>query len=90
MVHGVSQGLCGLGLAAVVEFTGNTLPEENRTVAMLRLFERRSPGDGQGIAEEVPLGELPTVLLSECWNDVRMAAAEGSGYAEDWQKQSEY
>ncbi|HUO15203.1 MAG TPA: DUF4132 domain-containing protein [Verrucomicrobiae bacterium] len=85
------KGFAGLGFAAVIEFTGNTLPEENRTVALLRLFfERRSPGDGQGIAEEIPLGELPTVLLSECWNDVRMAAAEGSGFAEDWQKQSEY
>jgi hypothetical protein len=85
------KGFAGLGFAAVIEFTGNILPEENRTVALLRLFfERRSPGDGQGIAEEVPLGELPTVLLSECWNDVRMAAAEGSGFAEDWQKQSEY
>jgi hypothetical protein len=85
------KSFAGLGFAAVIEFTGNTLPEENRTVALLRLFfERRSPGDGQGIAEEIPLGELPTVLLSECWNDVRMAAAEGSGFAEDWQKQSEY
>lgn len=85
------KGFAGLGFAAVIEFTGNILPEENRTVALLRLyFERRSPGDGQGLAEEVPLGELPTVLLSECWNDVRMAAAEGSGFAEDWQKQSEY
>jgi hypothetical protein len=36
------------------------------------------------------LGELPRVLLTECWNDIRMAAAEGSGFAEDWQKQTEY
>ena len=84
------KGFSDLGLAAVIEFTGNVLPEENRTVALLRLFfERRSPGD-QSFSEEVPLGDLPAVLLSECWNDLRMAAADGQGYADDWQKQSEY
>jgi hypothetical protein len=58
---------------------------------LLRLyFERRSPERERGIGEEVALGELPPVLLSECWNDMRMAAADGQGFAEDWQKQSEY
>jgi hypothetical protein len=38
--------------------------------------------------EEIPLGELPVVLLAECWNDIRMAAADGSGFAEDWEKQT--
>jgi len=85
------KSFAGLGLSAVVEFTGNPLPEENRTVALLRLyFERRSPERERGIGEEVALGELPPVLLSECWNDMRMAAADGQGFAEDWQKQSEY
>ena len=85
------KSFAGLGFSAVVEFTGNPLPEENRTVALLRLyFERRSPERERGIGEEVALGELPPVLLSECWNDMRMAAADGQGFAEDWQKQSEY
>jgi Domain of unknown function (DUF4132) len=80
-----------LGLAAVIEFTGNGLPEENRTVALQRLYFARKTGDGgASIPEEVTLGELPRVLLSECWNDLRMAAAEGSGFAQDWEKQTEF
>jgi hypothetical protein len=79
-----------LGLDAVIEFTGNGLPEENRTVALQRLYFVRKGSDGEpSIAQEVALGELPRVLLSECWNDIRMAAAEGLGFAADWEKQTE-
>lgn len=79
-----------LGLEAVIEFTGNGLPEENRTVALQRLyFARKNSDGGAAMREEVTLGELPRVLLSECWNDIRMAAAEGPGFATDWEKQTE-
>ncbi|HKW33416.1 MAG TPA: DUF4132 domain-containing protein [Candidatus Acidoferrum sp.] len=79
-----------LGLQAVIEFTGNGLPEENRTVALQRLyFARKNSDGGPAMREEVTLGELPRVLLSECWNDIRMAAAEGPGFATDWEKQTE-
>ncbi|HKE56321.1 MAG TPA: DUF4132 domain-containing protein, partial [Pyrinomonadaceae bacterium] len=80
-----------LGLEAVIEFTGNGLPEENRTVALRRLFFARKmeSGGGPSFSEELALGELPRVLLSECWNDMRMAAAEGPGFAADWEKQTE-
>lgn len=78
-----------LGLLAVIEFTGNPLPEENRTVALLNL----SFGNAQGNSCErsnLPLSKVPKVLLSECYNDLRLIAAEGSGYDKDWQKKSEY
>lgn len=79
-----------LGLEAIIEFTGNGLPEENRMVALQRLyFARKIDHGGQSISEELTLGELPRVLLAECWNDIRMAAAEGSGFAADWEKQTE-
>jgi hypothetical protein len=79
-----------LGLKAIIEFTGNGLPEENRTVALQRLYFVRKEADGEPrIPQEVTLGELPRVLLSECWNDIRMAAAEGPGFAADWEKQTE-
>lgn len=79
-----------LGLQAVIEFTGNGLPEENRTVALQRLyFARKNSDGGSAMREEVALGELPRVLLSESWNDIRMAAAEGPGFATDWEKQTE-
>lgn len=80
-----------LGIEAVIEFTGNSLPEENRTVALQRLRFARKPLEGVlSTLEEITLGELPRVLLTECWNDFRMAAAEGTGYAEDWEKQAEF
>ena len=77
-----------LGIDAVIEFSGNGLPEENRTVALHRLFFARKPFDGgPPTSEGMMLCELPRVLLTECWNDFRLAAAEGSGFAEDWEKQ---
>ena len=80
-----------LGIEAVIQFTGNPLPEENRMVALERLyFMRKTSPDGPRMTQELALGELPRVLLSECWNDIRMAAADGPGFAEDWQKQTEY
>jgi len=78
-----------LGIEAIIEFTGNGLPEENRTVALLRLYFSRKTDSSGPYNEELTLGELPRVLLAECWNDIRMAAADGPGFAPDWQKQTE-
>jgi HEAT repeat protein len=79
-----------LGLEAVIEFTGNGLPEENRIVALKRLFfTRRTDDRWVSYQDELEFGELPRVLVSECWNDIRMAAADGPGFAEDWEKQAE-
>jgi len=76
----------GLQLVAVVEFTGNSLPEENRTSALLALrfvkmrrgFLRWNIG--------VPLGSVSPVLLGEAWNDLHAMAATGSGFEVDWEK----
>jgi hypothetical protein len=79
-----------LGIEAVIEFTGNWVPEENRTVALQRLyFTRKTNQDEDSTSKEIALGELPRVLLAECWNDIRMAAADGPGFAPDWEKQTE-
>ena len=79
-----------LEVEAVIEFSGNGLPEENRTVALHKLyFMRKTLDDRPSTFGQLTLGQLPHVLLTECWNDVRMAAAEGSGFAEDWEKQTE-
>ncbi len=79
----------GLNIESIIEFTGNNLPEENRTVALQRLyFTRKLDQEMAAIPLEVELGELPRVLLAECWNDIRMAAADGPGFAADWEKQT--
>ena len=80
-----------LGLEAVIEFTGNGLPEENRTVALRSLYFSRAKDEATpfGPESECPLAEIPAVLLSECWNDLRSIAAEGTGFDQDWEKKVE-
>ncbi len=80
-----------LGIEVVLEFTGNGLPEENRTVALTTMrFERVAPEGEPGMGgAKMSLGEVPTVLLGECWNDMRQIAAEGSGFDPEWEKKTQ-
>ncbi len=79
-----------LGIVAQIEFTGNNFPEEDRTVALRALsFSRVRPGSPGG-AEPLTLGDVPAVLVSECWHDLSQLAAQGTGFDPDWQKKSEY
>jgi hypothetical protein len=81
-----------LELEAILEFTGNTLPEENRTVALRTLSLVRTVVVESALdtfdwgARRVALGELPPVLLGECWHDLRQIAAQGAGFDPDWEK----
>ncbi|WP_280152673.1 DUF4132 domain-containing protein [Piscinibacter sp. XHJ-5] len=78
-----------LGLQALLEFTGNPLPEQNRTVALLSLsFASLQPDSHR--SGKLKLAKVPKVLLSECYNDLRLIAAEGTGFHADWRKKSEY
>jgi hypothetical protein len=80
-----------LGMEAVIEFTGNPLPEENRKVALRSLYFDKvqdQPGGFFGAGAHLMLGEVPAVLLSECWNDLRLIAAEGPGFDPEWEKKS--
>ena len=77
-----------LGIVATIAFTGNGLPEENRTVALKELSFRRETPDGR--RADLTLGDVPAVLVSECWHDLRLLAAEGSGFDPDWEKKTEY
>ena len=79
-----------LGLTAVVEFTGNTLPEENRTVALVSLAFGSISKENSWERAEIPLDRVPKVLLSECYGDLRLMAAEGTGFDPDWEKKSAY
>ena len=77
-----------LGISALVEFTGNGLPEENRTVALKSLsFQRHGP---EGVGSAMRLSDVPTILLSEAWNDLRLMAADGPGFDPEWEKKVEY
>jgi hypothetical protein len=76
-----------LGIEAQVEFSGNSLPERNRKVALKSLSFQARAGDNERTL--LALGEVPTVLLSECWNDMRLMAADGSGFDPDWDKKTQ-
>jgi hypothetical protein len=77
-----------LGITAMVGFTGNPLPEENRLVALKELSFRRETSDGR--RAELTIGDVPAVLVSECWQDMRLLAAEGTGYDPEWEKSTEF
>ena len=72
-----------LGILASIEFTGNTLPEEDRKVALTTLSFSREQQPGSD-AERLTLGDVPAVLVSECWHDMREIAAQGTGFDPDW------
>jgi hypothetical protein len=83
----------GQGLQVTIEFSGNGLPEENRKVALVELHFARTSGSEERMtywsgSSGLPLSEVPPVLLSECYNDLRMAAGEGTGFDAEWEKKA--
>jgi hypothetical protein len=81
----------GIGINAVIEFTGSPLPEENRAVALIEAkFVKARKGSRSGYGTQIALNEVPPVLLSEVWNDFHQIAAAGSGFAADWRNRVAY
>lgn len=75
------------GLTAVIEFTGNSLPEENVPAALIALRFERSGGRGRGVSTR--LRDAPAVLLSECWNDYHAMAAKAA-FDPEWEKRARW
>jgi hypothetical protein len=74
-----------LGITAYVQFTGSPLPEENRKVALVSLWFAKE-GASSWQRSQVPLATVPRVLLTECYNDLRLLAATSRGFDKDWEK----
>jgi hypothetical protein len=87
--HVYKKNFPSLRLEAVIEFTGNGLPETDRPVALQHLYFSRT-GDEESSygTDKLTLGEVPRVLLSECYNDLRTAAADGKGFDAEWEKKA--
>jgi HEAT repeat protein len=81
-----------LGVQAVLAFTGSMLPEQDVQAALQSLYFNSLKGDREAASSwqpsKLPLGKVPPVLLSECYNDVKQIAAEGSGYDPKWKDKS--
>jgi hypothetical protein len=75
------------GLQVEIEFTGSPLPEENRPAALQSLAFRKLRGSGAG-GNAVALGDVPPVLLAECWRDYHDIAAKGTGFDVLWKKKA--
>ncbi|MEM9554238.1 MAG: DUF4132 domain-containing protein [Acidobacteriota bacterium] len=75
-----------LEIEAHLQFSGAMLPEEDDTVALKSLdFVSTAQQAQSDEIVRVALGDLPAVLLSEAWNDLRAIAAEGTGFDPDWE-----
>lgn len=84
--HQYQKAFPSASLAAVFEFTGSYLPEENIPAAIMDLtFEKI--GAGGRLRGKVKLKDVPPVLLSECWNDYYALAAKGQ-FDADWEKKA--
>ncbi|MFO0823129.1 MAG: DUF4132 domain-containing protein [Gemmataceae bacterium] len=84
-----------LGIQAEIGFTGNSLPEEDRRAALGSLTFVKIKPDGEAAggrwnSKPLELGKVPPVLLSECYNDLKQLAAEGTGFNPEWEKKSYY
>ena len=75
-----------LGIQATIEFSGNGLPEENRVVALTQLTFAGTDKSGGSRGAGLKLARIPATLLSECYQDLKLLAAEGKGYDPDWKK----
>ncbi|MBN2533897.1 MAG: DUF4132 domain-containing protein [Spirochaetales bacterium] len=75
-----------LKLRAVISFSGNSLPEESRTVALDNLCFEIKIDESYGYSNQVYLKDIPGVLLSECYNDLVSAAKAGTGFDPRWEK----
>jgi HEAT repeat protein len=92
--HLYRKPFSSLSVQAVIEFTGSSLPEQDRPAALTQLYFLPLKGDRETVysfaTSKLPLSKVPPVLLSECYNDLKQLAAEGSGFDPEWQKHSGY
>lgn len=80
-----------LAMQAVVEFTGSYLPESDIPAALTSFyFESLRADQPAWSSTRIPLEKVPAVLLTECYNDIRLIAKEGSGFDPKWREKSLY
>jgi len=73
----------GVGLVALIEFTGSYLPEEQIPAAVTKLSFERTNG------RSVALGDVPPILLAESYRDY-VYVAEAGAYDPDWKTKAQF
>jgi hypothetical protein len=93
MFYSYRKPFPSLLIEAEIGFTGSPLPEEDIPSALQSLsFTRMSTNENASRWNRpaLELSKIPSVLLSECYNDYKQIAAEGTGFDPDWEKKSGY
>ena len=80
-----TKDFSSVGVRVAIEFSGNTLPEENVPAALKTLSFENS--NARNWNERIlPLGKVPPVLLAEAYSDYIAIANACAGFDADWEK----
>jgi hypothetical protein len=80
-----TKDFSSVGVRVVMEFSGNTLPEENVAAALKTLAFEDSKVRGWS-DRSLALGTVPPVLLAEAYADYLGVAQACAGFDADWEK----
>ncbi len=80
-----TKDFASVGVRVVMEFSGNTLPEENVVAALKTLSFEDSKARGWS-DHTLPLAQVPPVLLAEAYADYLAVAQACAGFDPAWEK----
>lgn len=80
-----TKDFASVGVRVVMEFSGNTLPEENVVAALKTLAFEDSKARGWS-DRNLALAKVPSVLLAEAYADYLGVAQACAGFDADWEK----
>lgn len=81
-----TKDFSSVGVRVCIEFSGNTLPEENVAAALKTLSFENSRSRSWSSDNTLPLASVPPVLLAEAYADYLAVAQACTGFDPDWEK----
>ncbi|HIE5768379.1 TPA: DUF4132 domain-containing protein [Proteus mirabilis] len=75
----------GLDLSVIINFSGNCVPEENVTVALLELVFEKGRQSGLD-RHKLAIKNIPPILLAESYAEYLKIADACAGFSPDWEK----
>lgn len=75
----------GLDLSVIINFSGNCVPEENVTVALLELVFEKGRQSGFD-RHQLAIKNIPPILLAESYAEYLKVADACTGFSPDWEK----
>ncbi|MBB6557977.1 HEAT repeat protein [Acidovorax soli] len=81
-----TKDFASVGVRVSIEFSGNTLPEENVAAALKTLSFENSRSRSWSSDSTLPLASVPPVLLAEAYADYLAVAQACTGFDPEWEK----